>query len=73
MVMNQDKMDEIEHSSSPSLDQHIDTQSVYQSLPPNPQAVHISNRIDLVQSSKLQVRRCVGKWKFVYLYFVFVF
>lgn len=55
MVMNQDKMDELEQSSSPSLDQHIDTQQLYQTLPPAPQAVHISNRIEFVQSTKLQV------------------
>ncbi|KRT79503.1 hypothetical protein AMK59_6387, partial [Oryctes borbonicus] len=55
MVINQEKMEEMEQSSSPSLDQHMDTQSVYQSLPPNTQAVHISNRIDFVQPSKLQV------------------
>lgn len=56
MVINQDKMDEVEQSSPPSHDQHIDTQSLYQTLPPTPQAVHISNRIELVQSSKLQVK-----------------
>ncbi|GJQ70481.1 putative RNA binding protein [Trypoxylus dichotomus] len=55
MVINQEKMDEMEQSPSPSLEQHIDTQPVYQSLPPNSQAVHISNRNDLVHSSKLQL------------------